>query len=47
LDEETSYWLSRPRIRESIAEADADIAAGRTLTKDEIRGTFVYRGATV
>lgn len=35
--QETVYWLSRPGIRESIAEADADIAAGRTVGSDELR----------
>jgi hypothetical protein len=36
-EEETVYWLSRPQIRESIAEVDADVAAGRTFDEDEIR----------
>ena len=35
--QETVYWLSRPGIRESIAEADADIKAGRTIGSDELR----------
>lgn len=35
--QETVYWLSRPGIRESIAEADADIEAGRTIGSDELR----------
>ena len=35
--QETLYWLSQPGIMESIAEADADIAAGRTYGEDEIR----------
>jgi antitoxin YefM len=35
--QETVYWLSRPGIRESIAEADADIEAGRALSSDELR----------
>jgi PHD/YefM family antitoxin component YafN of YafNO toxin-antitoxin module len=34
------YWLSQPKIMESIAEADADIAAGRTYSEDEIRAEF-------
>ena len=34
--QETVYWLSRPGIRESIAEADADIEAGRTIGSDEL-----------
>ena len=35
--QETLFWLSQPGIRESIAEAEADIAAGRTYGEDEIR----------
>ena len=38
--QETLYWLSQPGIKESIAEADADIAAGRTYGEDEIRAEF-------
>jgi antitoxin YefM len=38
--QETLYWLSQPKIMESIAEADADIAAGRTYGEDEIRAEF-------
>src|SRR5664279_2400783 len=35
--QETLFWLSQPGIHESIAEAQADIAAGRTYTEDQIR----------
>lgn len=35
--QETVFWLSRPRIRESLAEAEADIAAGRTVDSDQLR----------
>lgn len=35
--QETLFWLSQPGIREAIAEADGDIAAGRTRGEDEIR----------
>ncbi len=35
--QETLYWLSRPGIRESIVEAEADIEAGRTISSDELR----------
>jgi prevent-host-death family protein len=35
--QETVYWLSRPGIRESIAEAEADIEAGRTIASAELR----------
>ena len=38
--QETLFWLSQPGIRDSIAEADADIAAGRTHSEDEIRTEF-------
>jgi prevent-host-death family protein len=38
--QETLYWLSQPGINESVAEADADIAAGRTHGEDEIRAEF-------
>ena len=38
--EETLYWLSQPGLKESIAEAEADIAAGRTFGEDEIRAEF-------
>jgi prevent-host-death family protein len=34
---ETVFWLSRPGIRETIAEADAAIAAGDTVGSDELR----------
>ena len=43
--QETLYWLSQPGLRESIAEADDDVAAGRTYGEDEIRTEFgVPRG---
>ena len=38
--QETLYWLSQPGIRDSIAEADTDIAAARTAGEDEIRAQF-------
>ena len=38
--QETLFWLSQPGIRESLAEADADVAAGRTYSEDEIRAEF-------
>lgn len=38
--QETLHWLSQPGIKESIAEADADIDAGRTYGEDEIRAEF-------
>ena len=42
--QETLYWLSQPGIKESIAAADADIAAGRTYGEDEIRAEFGVPG---
>ncbi len=39
--QETLYWLSQPGIRDAIAEADADIAAGKkTYGEGEIRSEF-------
>ena len=38
--QETLYWLSQPGIRESITEADSDIAAGRTTGEAGIREQF-------
>jgi antitoxin YefM len=35
--QETLFWLSQPGIRETLAEAESDIAAGRTYGEDEIR----------
>ena len=32
--------MSQPGIRESIADAEADIAAGRTYGEEEIRAEF-------
>jgi antitoxin YefM len=37
---ETLFWLSQPGIRETIAEADADIAAGRIHSEGDIRVEF-------
>lgn len=38
--QETLFWLSQPGIREALAEADADVAEGRTYSEDEIRADF-------
>jgi len=35
--QETLFWLSQPGIRESLAEAEADISAGRTYDEDQVR----------
>jgi hypothetical protein len=39
-EDETAFWLSVPRFRESLAEADADYAAGRTHGESEIRARY-------
>jgi antitoxin YefM len=38
--QETLFWLSQPGIRDIIAEADADIAAGHTHGENAIRDEF-------
>lgn len=38
--QETLFWLSQPGIRDTVAEANADIAAGRTYGEDAIRAEF-------
>lgn len=35
--QETLFWLSRPGIHESIAEARADVVSGRTYSEEQIR----------
>ena len=35
--QETLFWLSQPGIRESVADAEADVAAGRSYGEDDIR----------
>lgn len=35
--QETLFWLSQPGIHESLAEARADVAAGRTYTEEQVR----------
>jgi len=35
--QETLFWLSQPGIHESLAEAEADIIAGRTYNEDQVR----------
>ena len=37
---ETLYWLSKPGIRESIAQAEREYAAGETISGDELRAEF-------
>ena len=38
--QETLFWLSQPGIRESIAEAKADVSAGRVFGEEQIRAEF-------
>lgn len=38
--QETLFWLSQPDIRDTIAEAEADVAAGRTYSEEQIRAEF-------
>ncbi|MDQ6948289.1 MAG: type II toxin-antitoxin system Phd/YefM family antitoxin [Actinomycetota bacterium] len=35
--QETLFWLSQPGIQEDLAEAEADIAAGRTFDEAQVR----------
>ncbi len=39
-DPETDFWLAVPGFRESLIEAEADIAAGRTFGEEEIRARY-------
>jgi antitoxin YefM len=38
--QETLFWLSQPGILESIAEAKADVEAGRVYSEEQIRAQF-------
>jgi prevent-host-death family protein len=35
--QETLFWLSQPGIQQDLAEAEADIAAGRTFDESQVR----------
>ncbi len=35
--QEKLFWLSQPGIHESLAEAEADVDAGRTYDENQIR----------
>jgi len=37
---ETLYWLSKPGIRDSIAKAEREYAAGETISGNELRAEF-------
>jgi len=38
--QETLFWLSQPGTLESVAEAKADVEAGRVYTEAQIRADF-------
>jgi antitoxin YefM len=38
--QETLFWLSQPGIRESLAEADEDVATGRVFNEEQVRKEF-------
>jgi hypothetical protein len=42
---ETEYWLSVLGTRESLAQSEEDIAAGRTYGEAEMRALLVDRRA--
>jgi PHD/YefM family antitoxin component YafN of YafNO toxin-antitoxin module len=37
---ETLFWLSRPGIRESVAAAEREYAAGETINGEDLRAEF-------
>jgi hypothetical protein len=39
-DDDTDFWLTIPGFRESLVEAEADYAAGRTFGEEEIRARY-------
>lgn len=45
--QETIVWQSVPGIREDVAQARADIAAGRVLTEEEVRAEFGVPGKSL
>lgn len=38
--QETLFWLSQPGIRESLGEAESDVAAGRIFDEAQMRAEF-------
>jgi antitoxin YefM len=38
--QESLFWLSQPGIRESIAEAEADVEEGRVYSEEQMRAEF-------
>ncbi|HET7326816.1 MAG TPA: type II toxin-antitoxin system Phd/YefM family antitoxin [Nocardioidaceae bacterium] len=45
--QETLFWLSQPGVRESVDEARADIAEGRTHSEEQIRQERNSRASSV
>lgn len=43
--QETLFWLSQPGLREDLAEADAEHAAGTTITGEELRRRYGLEGS--
>jgi hypothetical protein len=39
-DDDTDFWLAIPGFCESLIEAEADYAAGRTSSEQDIRAHF-------
>ena len=44
-DRETEYWLSVLGLRESLAQSEEDIAAGRTYGEADVRALLVDKRA--
>jgi antitoxin YefM len=42
--QETLFWLSQPGIHEDLAEAEADVAAGRTYDESQVRAALGLPG---
>lgn len=38
--QETLFWLSQPGIVRDVAQARQELAAGRTISEDDIRAEF-------
>ena len=38
--QESLFWLSQPGIRESVAEAEADVEESRVYSEEQIRAEF-------
>lgn len=38
--QETLHWLAQPAVADSVQQSEADVAAGRTYSEDEIRAEY-------